>query len=198
MCVCVEIANPLCCILPLEYNNLEPVGYFDGIENLTACSVSIFTGQNFSDLSVFNNYRDNCTAQTIGNQVIITRIIDLDSANFSWSNTPNNEIALQGFYLYPVPDVRSFFVGWSFSYGGACNRGEDASVFDRNACDYEVDVVKTIPRRRNTYESGGYSWLNDKSDDNFSFRAINYCSQNHSYNDSYWWVINQMSACFRR
>ena len=129
--------------------------------------------------------------------MIISRIINLES-NFDWSKSPNNEIALQGFTFYPVPESRIFYVGWSFSWGGGCNRGEDAPFFLRNECNYELDVLKTIPRRRNTYEGDGYSWLNDKSNENFSFRAINYCSPNKAH-DGWWvWVINGMSACFRR
>ena len=133
-----------------------------------------------------------------GNQVIITRIINLDSATFSWDKAPNKEIAVQGFTLYPVPESTIFHVGWLFSYGGGCNRGDDAPFYLRNSCDYEVDILKTIPRRRSTYEGDGYSWLNDKSDQDFSFRAINYCTRNHSHNGWHHWVINTMSACFRK
>tara|TARA_X000001036_G_C20536189_1_gene748323 strand:+ start:92 stop:904 length:813 start_codon:yes stop_codon:yes gene_type:complete len=183
------------------YDNLNKNafnGYYDAIENLTDCSVTLFTGQTPVDESIWSTtFRGDCVTTVQDDAVKVTKDINLNDS-FTWDKAPNNQVAIMEILLYPITGNSDFYTWWLFTFGGEC------PSFNQT-CDEHVSSYKNNPRTgptRITKNSSNYSWIDPINGTiaatNLEYAASRYCSENISHDGNNWWAIFTRTPCFSR
>jgi len=181
-----------------DYNQNSSTGYKDILENLTNCTVTIYTGQNLEDQGklstikyIWNNeYAGGCISNLIGSQLVVSKEIDLLVYEFNWNSVPNNQIAIQSIYLIPVSGV-NFTANWILAYGSYCESwGTCQKAVDSMRANYSPHFYAN--------ESGGYIWNGDKEGHYITFNVSNNCIENINENGTQWWAIFSSTPCYSR